>query len=173
MQPHPEPAVTLDARQVVVGAGPIVAKVVDETETQPDRIGEIDVIDLAGHFRAAQDSVAGKRKDAIGKSKPAPAAVGRGIAAFLGRIGFFEFGREQPIDIGRQAGDERVVLALREEDVVTLLDRRRIEDGLAGNGDAGQQDRKEPRLVARCHLAGERDHGRTEEDAIAEQVVER
>ena len=76
MQSHPEPAVALDAREVVVRAGPIVAKVVDEAEAQPDRIGEIDMIDLARHFRAAQDSVGGKGKDAIGKAKSAPAAIG-------------------------------------------------------------------------------------------------
>ena len=173
MQSHPEPAVALDAREVVVRAGPIVAKVVNETEAQPDRIGEIDVIDLARHFRSAQDSVGGKGKDAIGKAKSAPAAIGGGIAAFLGRMRLVEFRGQQPIDVGRQSGHERIVLAVRQEDIVTLLDRRRIEDGLAGDRDEGEQDREQPGPVARRHLACERDHRRGCKQRIAKQVIER
>ena len=172
MQSHPEPAVALRACQVV-RPRPVVAKVVDETEAQPDRIGEIDVIDLARHLRAAQDSVGGKRKDPIGKCKSAPAAIGGGIAAFLRRIRLVEFGRQQPIDIGRQSGDKGVVLAVRKKDIVPLLDRRRIEDGLAGDRDHGEQDREQPGPVARGHLTCERDHGRGGKQGIAKQVIER
>ena len=131
------------------------------------------MVDLARDFSAAQDPVGGKRKHAIGKAKPAP-ATGRGrIAPPFGRISLVEFACQQAIDIRRQSGDERVIVSVHEEDIVAFLDRRRIEHRLPGHGDAGQQDRKQPRLVASRHLAGERDHRRGDEHAIAEQVVER
>ncbi len=152
---------------------PVVAVLVDEPDPQPDRIGEIEARDPARKRRAVEHAVGGKRKCAIGKALPAPAAVGRGIAALRRRIAGVEFGEHQPESFRRQPRFQRAARTIHQEDVVAFLDTRERQCEVCEQAESRHRQRADPSPTIRRNPAGKYEHGRHHEQRKARQVVER
>src|SRR5215831_20195435 len=127
MQHRERAAVAYGALDVTGWRNPVVALLINEAEAQPDRIGKID----AGHPPRkgwpVVDAIRRKSERRLRESLPAPASERLGIAAPRRRIFGIELrahGRERP---GRQPGLQgKAPLAIDDEDVVPLLDARRL-----------------------------------------------
>ena len=97
---HPQPPRLQERRGAAVADGaldvahprvPVVAALVDEAETGPHRIADVDVRDPPRERGTLPDAIGRKRERAVGESLAAPAAVGLGIAALRRRIARVEF----------------------------------------------------------------------------------
>ncbi len=152
---------------------PVVTKLVDEAETKPDRIGEIDPGHAPRVGRALVDAVGGEREWCVRKAVCAPAAESGRIATTLRRVLGLEVLRHQSKRFARQPGFKRTAAAIAEKDVVALLDRRRRQPGSAEHKNPDRDNGGAPRLQSRRHAAPDDEHGRDDEQPVAKEVVDR
>ena len=172
MQESDGAAIACGALDIAHPRIPVVAALVDEPEARPDRIGEVDARHPSGISRTLPDAVGGKRKRAVGKSLPAPASVGRRLAALRGRIPRVELCLHEPENLRRQSGFERAAGAIHQEDVVPLLDPRRRHGHLRQQAAAGDQQSRKPPTAAPGDLAGDDEHDRHDQQGETRQVID-
>src|SRR5262245_46343718 len=95
-QAHPEPRVTLKALHIT--DQPIVARLIDEPEPQPNWVGEVELAHRTRQRRLVKNAVGGKCKNPIWKTLPQPTTWRIGIAASSGWILRVEFSRQSAIN---------------------------------------------------------------------------
>ena len=152
---------------------PVVTQLIDEAEAKPDRIGKVDAAHSPRIGRLLVDAVGGKGEWPIREALAAPASVRPGIATTLRRIFGVELGGHQTEGLGRQPGFERAARPIHDEDVVALLDARRRKPELPEHAQRDRSHRAEPRLVPHRDPAHDDQHGRDDQQRVAEEVVDR
>jgi hypothetical protein len=149
---------------------PIVAKVINEPEAQPNRIREIQRRHRARIDRRAPYTVRGERKSAVRKARLLPAARHRWAAALSRRILGIELPCHVTIDIGREFSFEG---RARQKNVMALLDAWRRQECLSQDARDDNCRCGGPRAGTRAHLTAANDDGQNDQEHVVGNVVDR
>ncbi len=173
IETHPGAPVAVGPMHVGRRRKPVVAELIGEAETQPDRIGKIERRHRTRGAGLVPDAIGGKGINGVGKAEALPAAEAVGPAAHRGRIDRVERRLHMPVDVGRQSAFEHIAGNPRQKHVVPFVDTRRRQRQLRGTGNGDDRNRREPRARPCAHLAVEDDHGGHDQERIGADMIDR
>src|SRR5262249_15423487 len=125
-QAHPEAPITLKALHIA-DLIPIVARLIDEPEPQPNWIVEVELSHRTRQRRHVKNSVGGKCKNPVWKTLTEPTTGQIGIATSSGWILRVEFSRQSSINFLWQLTLQDLHRPSRQKYIMAFLDAWRCQ----------------------------------------------